>query len=405
MNEYQIVQQFRTRINHKYHLFPSAHIINNKTQIWFIKSEVSRLCGFRNTKKYFNGANPVSFTRDKISDFTGKNSSEYVVSEKSDGVRYFLLLSRYPPQIAGGCAFAVMIDRKFRIYEIYVNAADHFFRGTLFDGELILEYHQGLSRPPRQLFLIFDVMAISNNRQISQKDYIKRYQSIVQLIDIGDSDPLKDPDNWVEKSMDLATRNKIVSGGNTLGLMFCPKRCYRTVDINIIWREVNNLRHESDGLIFTPIRDPILYGTHRRMYKWKQVHTIDLQLEITVKDNIFQFDIYFMDYPNGIPTRVDSGKVGIQLDRNLPLVVNPTEKLEEFAQKVYRKESSFELYQVIVEFSCEIKENYILCTFGKTRPDKQFANSVKTVTNTMFNIQENIQFTDLVEAILENTYQ
>lgn len=50
----------------------------------------------------------------------------------------------------------------------------------------------------------------------------------------------------------------------------------------ILQKEIPQLRHENDGLIFTPVADPYQAGTCERLLKWKpsELNTVDFKLSI-----------------------------------------------------------------------------------------------------------------------------
>lgn len=50
----------------------------------------------------------------------------------------------------------------------------------------------------------------------------------------------------------------------------------------ILENEIPKLRHENDGLIFTPVADPYKAGTCERLLKWKpsELNTVDFKLVI-----------------------------------------------------------------------------------------------------------------------------
>ena len=51
---------------------------------------------------------------------------------------------------------------------------NNIFQGSLFDGELVWEYESGHHTPPRQVFLVFDLVALRNVSFVSE-NYLRRY--------------------------------------------------------------------------------------------------------------------------------------------------------------------------------------------------------------------------------------
>src|SRR5690606_30915572 len=63
--------------------------------------------------------------------------ADYVVAEKSDGVRHLLVLGRDEE----GTPFSVMVNRQLQVLDVAVSAAPSYFdgAGSVWDGELVLE--------------------------------------------------------------------------------------------------------------------------------------------------------------------------------------------------------------------------------------------------------------------------
>ena len=95
----------------------------------------------------FMGANPVSVERKDLSSI---RENDVLISLKSDGVRYMLVLIN-----VDGDPFAVMVDRRMRMYEVSVWADMSYFDGTIIDGELVWEHGFAV---PLLTFVSFDVM-------------------------------------------------------------------------------------------------------------------------------------------------------------------------------------------------------------------------------------------------------
>lgn len=245
--------------------------------------------------------NPVSVSRASL---RGINPSDYVVAEKTDGVRYALLLCTDDE----GKETAVMIDRACRKFEVAVRAPRRFFRGTgtLLDGELAWERRLDASVDPAPLsttpsvgsaagaqsqtgketagavasddgdamvmprsatetlvYWVFDAACVASISQRKTDDYYARMDQVVQILQKGDADDL------------------IVAapGENVYDLEFRPKPYEAAFKVGMVWSEdAPRLRHGTDGLILTPIRERIRTGTHWRQFKWKHHHTFDLQL-------------------------------------------------------------------------------------------------------------------------------
>lgn len=274
------------------------------------------------------GPNPISVSLAVLRDL---NPDEYVVAEKTDGVRYALLLCGDE----AGRPMAVMIDRAGRKYEVAVRAAARFFggTGTLLDGELAWERavpqaaagvaarpitvdrlvaltERGaaadtdkdptLAPPPvahaptstaapadTLVYWAFDAVCVAG---VSQRDadYETRIELVQRLLQGRDVDDL------IEAA----------PGANAHGLEFRPKPCVAARLVDSVWSDdAPRLRHGSDGLVLTPLRDPIRTGTHWRQFKWKHKHTFDLQLRGRRRpDGTWLWGLYYLEADWTVPT-------------------------------------------------------------------------------------------------------
>lgn len=236
--------------------------------------------------------NPVPLRRKQL-DLLAKES--YVVAEKSDGVRYLLLLSRFASGPEKGREFAVMIDRTMEMFQVPVVANECFFNGTIFDGELVEERtetetemeteveteaeagkrrqrQRQRQRPQRQLkYLCFDVVRHCGNSTLQIADFSQRHRIVSQSFAQMD-DPERDPDV-------LAQQGKVAMAmvpGKT-NIRGCVKNFVDTRFLPSLVRESAHERgHDSDGFIFMPVHEGIGTGTQRSMFKWKYAPSIDV---------------------------------------------------------------------------------------------------------------------------------
>jgi hypothetical protein len=122
-----------------------------------VKEWVTKQCGSKPDK--FPGAMPVALDRWKFKETLLKHSKikGYVVGEKTDGVRHFLVV---------GSEKAFLVDREFSLFvcqgidELAAgNSAPNGMGlpvGTILDGEIVR--HRGLETP-RDIFLAFDIIS------------------------------------------------------------------------------------------------------------------------------------------------------------------------------------------------------------------------------------------------------
>jgi hypothetical protein len=117
--------------------------------------------------------------------------------------------------------------------------------------------------------------------------------------------------------------------------------------------------YETDGLVFTPVREPIRSGTHETLFKWKPHERITVDFELKLGT-----DLYVQD--RGIPYK----EASLHLQNRRPDLPDGT----------------------IVE-----------CGYGdlgwfveKVRTDKTYANNRRTYFRTCVNLRERIQLSEFM---------
>jgi len=137
-------------------------LVSSDTLVSKLKERVGRCFG-ESSIQTFPGSMPVTFGRRHISTVM---NNDYMISEKTDGVRYMFLISQEG---------AFIINRSYNFYKVgFDSLKDSFAKentSTLLDGELV-RHHDG-----RVIFLVFDVVAI-NGVPYYQEGFAKRYQDI-----------------------------------------------------------------------------------------------------------------------------------------------------------------------------------------------------------------------------------
>jgi hypothetical protein len=121
---------------------------------------------------------------------------------------------------------------------------------------------------------------------------------------------------------------------------------------------LDSFEYETDGVVLTPVREPIRMGTHETMFKWKPHARITIDFELKNGHELFVQE-------RGTPHK----EAELHLDNRRPDLADGT----------------------IVE-----------CGYGplgwfveKTRTDKNHANNRRTYFRTCINIRENIQLQEL----------
>lgn len=290
--------------------------------------EIHKMLGtlLRNNKypNFFPGPQPVSIERKHFDTLT---SQKYMVCEKTDGVRHGLLLTTY-----AGTKICVLITRALDCYISQVKFAAGYYDGTLLDTELV-KHNDG-----RWNVAVYDCMYVKN------KD-IKPFD-LDQRIDIAKSvvgsilRMSKDPFNVYVKTM------------------------HPLSDIRKLFDKTHD--YKTDGLVFTPVADPIKIGTHDTLFKWKPREKITIDFLVKKREN--GWGLYIQD----------KGRLLFET------IIYPGEVSADW-------EKILNVDDTIVE--CEFLDKCVPQRWRpvNTRFDKSHPNNKITFYNTLRNITENIK--------------
>ncbi|KAI8376276.1 mRNA capping enzyme, catalytic domain-containing protein [Radiomyces spectabilis] len=202
----------------------------------------------------FPGSQPVTFDAKHLRDL---EREDYFVCEKNDGERYLLFFVHSPK---GPAAF--LFDRN-RIWYYVPNLVfplrgreKEYLKDTLMDGELVMDKDNDQTS---WRFLVFDLMAI-NAVPVTQRSFNTRLgmaqQEVIQ------------PFN--------ASLRHVPRPPFTIEL----KKMERSYGLHLVFDQVAKSKHESDGVIFTPVKHPYVSGTCEKLLKWKppEHHTVDFRI-------------------------------------------------------------------------------------------------------------------------------
>lgn len=188
----------------------------------------------------FPGPQPVSIERRH---FPLLKKQPYLVCEKTDGVRH--LLVSYD-------AGVFIVNRAFAFEKV---SSIRIPKGTVLDGELVT------SREGRRVFMVYDAVC-AKGEDLTRKPLTER----------------------------LEAARKIVKGIiKTAGALF-------EIRVKNMWPlgtpvpDLNSFEYETDGLVFTPVNEPVRMGTHETMFKWKPFERITVDFYIKNGEELFVQD-------------------------------------------------------------------------------------------------------------------
>jgi hypothetical protein len=281
-------------------------------------------CSWKTEKReYFPGPQPVSIERRHFAPHLQKKP--YVVCEKSDGVRHVMLILTYAET-----KLSVLVNRAMEITVLPLSLPKAAHLGTVLDGELI----------DQKLFLIYDAVKVSGE-YVGDRNLIER---------LTVAEPV------VKGALKLATNPISLRMKTFFGL--CDMEEFYT-------KYMPTLDYKSDGVIFTPVNEPIRSGTHETLFKWKprEMNTIDFLAKKVDKDRWF---LYVQERGN--------------------LII----------ESELRGAPEWMTDGCIVECQYMFEENPKRWKPVGLRSDKVHPNNRRTFYNTLTNIKENIQWREFL---------
>jgi len=288
-------------------------------------------------KKRFPGAQPVSIER---KNFNTIIREPYVVCAKLDGERFLMFMTKVPEDLENPDSamlnITFMVSRNLQFYIITGCWSEEVYNGrTLLDGELL----------DNGEFVVHDAIVLAGV-VVKPKDWEYRWRTT---------------DTFLQSQ---CTKEKT----NTLTVRL--KKFYRVKSLNVLFKEIDEEKIESDGLVFYPMKDAVKYRNQPNLFKWKPPghHTIDFKIEIEGQE------VKLMTWGN---------KQNLEYKR-IPL---------SFFDKIPSLKTDD-----VIEFGTLTKGNKICFIPLKKRDDKPVGNNLYTVRKTLLNVKENITKEELIKT-------
>lgn len=303
----------------------------------------------------FIGSHPISLSKNNISLLLNE---DYLVCEKSDGIRAILLLCNN---------VLFFYDRKNIFYRTrYVMKWDGI---CMFDGEI---YKEGNI----YAFAIFDTL-IYNNIDKTKFGLLERLDCAMKFT------------SHIAKTEGLL---QVSNDNEFYKFKMITKQMSKSYGFYQILDSIPNLGHENDGLIFTPLKDKYILSSRSRTLKWKppQLNTVDF---IIKKSPIFPYlyDLYV-------------AVVGFQVRNPRNKITRENHQLRKFST-FFTQDESLVLDGKVGEFSYDPNIftidglDYSVTKGGwslyKIRTDKYSPNNMKVALGVLDSIKENIVESEL----------
>ena len=280
--------------------------------------------GTQKTPNIFPGPQPISIER-KHMPLLKKN--EYVVCEKTDGVRHMLLAFNFENKNV-----SVLINRALDMIQTKIKFPKTAFEGTLLDGELY-----------EDRFMVYDIL-VNRAQNIGHLNFLQRLEIMEHIINSTIS----------MKSDSIKIKLKTFHAMNDF------KKFYEEY--------LPKVSQHVDGLIFTPINEPIRIGTHETLFKWKERdhNTIDF----LARYDYDQWRLYVQE----------KGQLVFES-------IIPEDKVD-----ISWLEDS-----TIVECQYIVDDIPMYWKPLKVRTDKKHPNNRRTFYRTLVNIKEDIKITEFLD--------
>uniref|UniRef100_A0AB38ZM25 mRNA guanylyltransferase n=1 Tax=Mantoniella tinhauana virus 1 TaxID=3111543 RepID=A0AB38ZM25_9VIRU len=286
------------------------------------------------TKNFFPGPQPISI---EYKHFPILKSGEYYVCEKTDGERCMMVALTYEGQ--GRCVF---VNRNFEMTDVTLRLGKSAYEGTILDGEL----YEGT-------LMVYDAVIVSG-------------------VPVWDK-PL---DERLSAAKDLM--KPIIYMKSDVHRLKCKTFHHMRDFAHFMDVYLPTVEQKIDGLIFTPVNEPVRTGTHETMFKWKprEKNTID----------------FLMKWE---PTRETPGVA--KGEHRWRLYVQEKGKLY-FESEILTNEPWYE-DGAIVECQYITWEEPMWWKPLKRRFDKSHPNNRRTFYRTIVNIKEDIQMKEFLDCI------
>jgi hypothetical protein len=326
----------------------------------------------------FCGCMPVNFSRHNIEDIQQSPENGYFLSEKTDGVRHFMIFTGES---------VVLVDRAMRgkqpipLKEGTDPMAPYLSLiqpGTVLDGEVVM-FRGNSKQKARPIFIVFDVLCLNATEPILHLPFEQRLRHLRQA-------------TFRTKTANRDMFADAAVADPTVALPLVRKNFVKRLDLidllaNVVeekgmraYRNGPVHNHLTDGIIFQP-NTPYVCGTDVNLLKWKYLDTVTIDVELLPPRHT--------NHHNNDPDELRVGVLGedqtmVDMTRYVKLP-----KSERYRLEADRVESGARIAEV--GFDPEVGEWYYLTM----RPDKVAPNHISTVLGTLLELSESLNTEEL----------
>eukprot|EP00300_Choanocystis_sp_HF-7_P002093 c11637_g1_i1.p1 GENE.c11637_g1_i1~~c11637_g1_i1.p1 ORF type:complete len:657 (+),score=145.33 c11637_g1_i1:32-2002(+) len=319
-----------------------------------IKDTCRSMSGHRSDA--FPGTMPVGLARRHLETV---RRGEYFVSEKTDGVRYFMVrVHGYP---------TVMIDRKFHVFTVSGLSllSANVPEGTVLDGELVMN-----RKERRPYFIVFDLISIGG-QTVAHEPLFSRFSRITEFVGMTFDQHRQSSSTFAIGALPLV--RKVWYPLPQLRDLF---KCIQQVDESVyLYNPRDNKRyHHTDGIIFAP-NTPYVCGTNQHYYKWKWANQVTIDFLVKVEGDAI---VLFVQGPNEI------------LDMTPQIGLHPMTR-----ERILAEAHTRGGMPVVWELGFEKQTGYWKAKC--LRSDKDKGNFILTAVDALMQLAENLEQNDLIK--------
>lgn len=328
----------------------------------------------------FCGCMPVNFSRHNIEDIQNSPENGYYLSEKTDGVRHFMVFTGDT---------VVLVDRAMRGKQVIpakngpvgsdpmAHVIPLIQKGTVLDGEVVMHRGNAGKHPARPIFIVFDVLTLGSNAAILHLPFEHRLRHLKQAT-------FRTP----TANQNMFADELVANPNIPLPLVrknFVHRTALRDLLSNVVeekgsrsYRNLPMHNHLTDGIIFQP-NLPYACGTDVKLLKWKYLDTVSIDVELLQPPRHFDSD----EDPLCVGV-MGTDQTSIDMSRYVLLP-----KSERYRLEADKMEANARIAEV--GFDPEIGEWYYLTM----RPDKIAPNHISTVLGTLLELSESLTTEEL----------
>ena len=288
------------------------------------------------SKDYFPGPQPISI---EYKHFPILKGGEYVVCEKTDGERYMMVATTFE-----GKPVCFFVNRAFDMIEVKIRLNKKVYEGTILDGELY-----------QDTLLVYDALLVSG-KPVGHMNLFQR---------------LTETENMMKGIIYMKLdkhRLKLKT--------FYSMRDYD----HVMYEYLPKVEQKIDGLVFTPVNEPVRIGTHETMFKWKprEKNTVDFHMK---RGRSFNNDAVWKLYVQ------EKGKLIYESEFPLSTMNEPW----------------FEEGAIVECMYITWEKGPLWWKPLKRRTDKTHPNNRRTFYRTIANIKEDIQMKEFLDCRPEHS--